>query len=222
MRVLLAEDTKDLNIAVTTLFEHQGYQVDSAYDGQEAFDFALDQSYDVIILDIMMPKLDGIEVLKKIRDHNIMTPVLLLTAKSEVDDRVAGLDAGADDYLSKPFAMKELLARIRSLARRNTMDNDTSFFFENIELDRNNLTLRASSSVSVSNREFELLQLLIGHQNGVSVDDILNQVWKNEEADEEAVTLYINYLRRKLSSVGARAEIIFEQNRYKLNGVTYE
>ncbi len=151
MRLLLAEDTKDLNNAVTTLFEHSGYDVDSAFDGQEALDYAMAHSYDVIVLDIMMPKMDGIEVLTNIRKKHIMTPVLMLTAKSEVDDRVAGLDAGADDYLSKPFAMKELLARVRSLSRRNVMDKDTSFsFLRMCNWIAILLTLNASSSVSLN------------------------------------------------------------------------
>ncbi|MEE1108792.1 MAG: response regulator, partial [Lachnospiraceae bacterium] len=115
MKLLLAEDTRDLNRAVTAILKHEGFEVDSAYDGEEALSFLTAGSYDGIILDIMMPKVSGIEVLTTLRKMNDSTPVLLLTAKAEVDDRVSGLDAGADDYLTKPFAMKELLARIRSM-----------------------------------------------------------------------------------------------------------
>ena len=120
MKLLLAEDTQDLNRAVTALLRHQEYEVDSAFDGEEALEYIKRDCYDGIILDIMMPKKDGLEVLKELRSRHILTPVLLLTAKAEVDDRVAGLDAGADDYLPKPFAMKELLARIRAMTRRSS------------------------------------------------------------------------------------------------------
>ena len=120
MKLLLAEDTRDLNQALTAILEHEGYQVDPVFDGAAALEKLLASPYDAAVLDIMMPKMDGIEVLREIRKVRILTPVLLLTARAEIDDRVAGLDAGADDYLTKPFAMKELLARVRALTRRKS------------------------------------------------------------------------------------------------------
>ena len=130
MKILFAEDTKDLNRAVTVLLTREGYDVDSAADGEEALGFIKTESYDAIILDIMMPKVDGLSVLAELRARRIPTPVLLLTAKAEVDDRVTGLDAGADDYLPKPFAMKELLARIRAMTRRNAAHDGSPIRWE--------------------------------------------------------------------------------------------
>ena len=123
MKILLAEDTKDLNHAVTVLLQHEGFDVDTAFDGQQALDLIAEGGYDAVILDIMMPKVDGITVLTNMRQKHNMTPVMLLTAKTDIDDRVAGLDAGADDYLPKPFAMKEFLARVRALVRRGGGDD---------------------------------------------------------------------------------------------------
>ncbi len=223
MKLLLAEDTTDLNAAITTVLEHHDFEVDSAFDGQEAFDYLMDHSYDVVILDIMMPKMDGLQVLKQMRDMNIMTPVLLLTAKNEVDDRVHGLDAGADDYLPKPFAMKELLARIRSLVRRNAVDVSMSYSFGNVTLNRNQMTLEALSSIGLSNHEFELMSLLASHStSGVRTSDILHHVWKEEDAGEDTVVLYINYLQRKLESIGACARIVSEEDKYRLVEVKHE
>ena len=120
MKLLLAEDTRDMNRAITAILTHEKYDVDQAFDGEEALDHLLRDSYDMVILDIMMPKLSGLDVLREIRKRNVTTPVLLLTAKAEIDDRVTGLDAGADDYLTKPFAMKELLARILESSARES------------------------------------------------------------------------------------------------------
>ena len=122
MKILVAEDTRDLNRALEVILEQSGYEVTCVFDGREALDRALSQSFDGIILDIMMPKMDGLEALREMRGRGIVAPVLLLTAKAEVDDRVVGLDAGADDYLPKPFAMKELLARVRALCKRRAVD----------------------------------------------------------------------------------------------------
>ena len=180
MKLLLAEDTRDLNRAVTAILKHEGFEVDSAYDGEEALSFLTAGSYDGIILDIMMPKVSGIEVLTSLRKMNDSTPVLLLTAKAEVDDRVSGLDAGADDYLTKPFAMKELLARIRSM-----------------------------NSVRLSMKEFELMRLLITNPDKeLSTEFILNQLWAGEpDAGADTVYLYISYLRGKLKAVDANVRI---------------
>ena len=177
MKLLLAEDTRDLNRAVTAILKHEGFEVDSAYDGEEALSFLTAGSYDGIILDIMMPKVSGIEVLTTLRKMNDSTPVLLLTAKAEVDDRVSGLDAGADDYLTKPFAMKELLARIRSMLRRRTRYSAEELHFEGLSLRSESLELAAENSVRLSMKEFELMRLLISNPDKeLSTEFILSRL----------------------------------------------
>ena len=209
MKLLLAEDTQDLNRAVTAILKHEGFEVDSAYDGEEALSFLTAGSYDGIILDIMMPKVSGIEVLTSLRKMNDSTPVLLLTAKAEVDDRVSGLDAGADDYLTKPFAMKELLARIRSMLRRRTRYSAEELHFEGLSLRSENLELAAENSVRLSMKEFELMRLLITNPDKeLSTEFILNQLWAGEpDAGADTVYLYISYLRGKLKAVDANVRI---------------
>lgn len=209
MKLLLAEDTRDLNRAVTAILTHQGYDVDSAYDGEEALGLLAAGSYDGIILDIMMPKVSGIEVLTHLREMNDTTPVLLLTAKAEVDDRVVGLDAGADDYLTKPFAMKELLARIRSMTRRRTRYSAEELRFEDLVLRSESLELAAENSVRLSMKEFELMRLLIANPDKeLATDFILNQLWATEpDATADTVYLYISYLKGKLRAVDAKASI---------------
>ena len=159
MKLLLAEDTKTLNRAVCVLLQEEGYEVDCAFDGEEALTFLFGSGYDGVILDIMMPKRDGLSVLSEIRRRHILTPVLLLTAKGEVDDRVAGLDAGADDYLSKPFAVKELLARVRSMVRRRTEYEPTEFCYGDFVLRAKDMTLTARNAVRLCVKEF-VLQLV--------------------------------------------------------------
>ena len=161
MKLLLAEDTRDLNQALTAILEHEGYQVDPVFDGAAALEKLLASPYDAAVLDIMMPKMDGIEVLREIRKVHILTPVLLLTARAEIDDRVAGLDAGADDYLTKPFAMKELLARVRALTRRKSSYGTKELAFADVRLDADTFELSAENSVRLSLKEFELMQALI-------------------------------------------------------------
>jgi DNA-binding response OmpR family regulator len=210
MKLLLAEDTKDLNRAVSAILAHDGFEVDSTFDGEEALEHIKNNTYDGIILDIMMPKMDGLEVLRELRNLNIMTPVMLLTAKAEVDDRVNGLDAGADDYLTKPFAMKELLARIRAMTRRKSDYTQKQLTFSDVTLSSGNFELKCENTVSLSNKEFELMQLLILNA-GKDLDNnyIIERVWPdNEKADENIVYLYISYLRGKLESVASRTRIV--------------
>ena len=209
MKLLLAEDTRDLNRAVTAILKHEGFEVDSAYDGEEALSFLTAGSYDGIILDIMMPKVSGIEVLTSLRKMNDTTPVLLLTAKAEVDDRVSGLDAGADDYLTKPFAMKELLARIRSMLRRRTRYSAEELHFEGLSLRSESLELAAENSVRLSMKEFELMRLLISNPDKeLSTEFILSRLWAGEpDAGADTVYLYISYLRGKLKAVDANVRI---------------
>ena len=209
MKILLAEDTRDMNHVLTAALTHEGYDVDSAFYGEEALDFVRTNGYDAMVLDIMMPKKDGLQVLKELREENIVTPVLLLTAKAEVDDRVNGLDAGADDYLTKPFAMKELLARVRAMTRRKTEYAAKKLQYGDFSLDDEKFELSCENSVRLSVKEFELLQALILNQNHeVSTQYLLEHVWDGaEEAGPDTVWLYISYLRGKLRSVASNVEI---------------
>lgn len=209
MKILLAEDTRDMNHVLTAALTHEGYDVDSAFDGEEALNFVRTNGYDAMVLDIMMPKKDGLQVLKELREENIVTPVLLLTAKAEVDDRVNGLDAGADDYLTKPFAMKELLARVRAMTRRKTEYAAKKLQYGDFSLDDEKFELSCENSVRLSVKEFELLQALILNQNHeVSTQYLLEHVWDGaEEAGPDTVWLYISYLRGKLRSVASNVEI---------------
>ena len=213
MKLLLAEDTTDLNRVVTVMLEHAGFDVDSVFDGEEALTHILQNGYDGVILDIMMPKMDGLSVLTQMREKNIIVPVLLLTAKAEVDDRVAGLDAGADDYLPKPFAMKELLARVKAMTRRRTKYSTDYLTFADFSLNADTLALESENSVRLSLREFELLQIFVlNPEKELSTEFLLEHIWSAEpEADADTVWLYINYLRRKLTSIASAAGILGER-----------
>ncbi len=214
MKILIAEDTKDMNRVLTVALEHQGYSVDSAFDGIEAEELIKKNGYDVIILDIMMPKKDGIEVLKELRNNHIITPVLMLTAKAEIDDRVTGLDAGADDYLTKPFAMKELLARVRAMTRRKSEYEAEAFAYGDLKLDNGTYELCCENSVRLSVKEFELLQVFIKNA-GKNLDTafLLKNVWNDSpQASEDTVWLYVLYLRGKLKAVSSHVTITGEKN----------
>ena len=213
MKLLLAEDTRDLNRALTAVLSRNDYEVDAVYDGAAASERLEEETYDVIVLDIMMPKKDGLQVLADLRAQNIMTPVLLLTAKAEIDDRVTGLDAGADDYLTKPFAMQELLARVRSLTRRQTVYAGTDLQFGDIRLNADCFELSSGNSVRLSLREFELMRTLIMHR-GRELDTgyLLEHVGgHDEEAGPDTVWLYISYLRGKLQAVNSAVVIVGER-----------
>ena len=208
MKLLLAEDTKDLHHAEKTMLTMQGFSVDSAYDGEEAVTLLNNNGYDAIILDIMMPKRSGLEVLAEIKKRKLPTPVMLLTAKSEVDDRVTGLDAGADDYLTKPFAMKELLARVKALTRRSRNNSVKQLAFSDLSFDCDTLELSAVNTVRLSMKEAELMQLFMQEtERRLSVPYLLDRLWSEEEAGEATVKLYVNYLRQKLKAVDSRATI---------------
>lgn len=209
MKILFAEDTKDLNKAVTALLTHEKHEVDSVFDGEDALARLKTNAYDCIILDIMMPKKDGLEVLKELRRRHITSPVILLTAKAEIEDRVAGLDAGADDYLPKPFAMKELLARIRSVCRRSGEYNTERLMFRGLELDPETYTLSAKNSIRLSVKEYDLMQILIKNADiPLTGAFLLDRVWRGDEhANDDTLRLYISYLNGKLTAVGASATI---------------
>ncbi len=210
MKLLLAEDEKELSNALVAILKHSGYTVDAVYDGQDALDYILSSEYDGIILDIMMPGLEGTEVLKKIREKGIGTPVLFLTAKSEIEDRIAGLDLGADDYLTKPFDMGELLARIRAMTRRKADFSPNNLTCGNMELDRSEYTLKTPGheGIRLANREFQMMEMLMTNPGHViSVDSFMDRIWSDGEADVNVVWVYISNLRKKLSSLDASVEI---------------
>lgn len=210
MKLLLAEDTVDMNRVITAVLQHEKYEVTSVFDGEQALENLRKDSYDAIILDIMMPKKDGMQVLRELREAGDVTPVLMLTAKAEIDDRVAGLDAGADDYLVKPFAMKELLARVRSLVRRRAPYGQTQMQFEDLTLDPESFEMTSENTVRLSIKEFELMQTLMLHPGReLSTDYLLEHVWNGEEnAKPDTVWLYISYLRNKLGAIASHTSII--------------
>ena len=210
MRILYAEDEKQMSAAVTAVLKHSNYSVDAVYDGEEAVDWALSTDYDVIVLDIMMPKKDGIEVLKELRQNGITTPALLLTAKSQIEDRVAGLDAGADDYLSKPFSMEELMARIRALSRRSQSYTQSILTIGNISLNRSSYLLSGpDAEFTLGSKEYQIMEMLMSANGStISPDRIMDTVWGLEsEADISIVWVYISYLRKKLKTIGSDIEI---------------
>ncbi|MGN0633172.1 MAG: response regulator transcription factor [Oscillospiraceae bacterium] len=210
MRLLIAEDEKELSNALAAVLKHNNYSVDTVYDGADAYDFALSGNYDGIILDIMMPKMDGLEVLSKLRSGGINVPVLLLTAKSEVEDRVKGLDAGADDYLTKPFAMSELLARIRAMTRRSSQLSSNELSFGDITLSRATYELVGEKgSVRLGSKEFQMLEYMMTNPNMlISTEKFMEKIWGfDSETEMSVVWVYISYLRKRLSTVGSKVVI---------------
>lgn len=210
MRLLLAEDEKELSNALVAILKHNHYSVDAVYNGEDALEYGLTKVYDAIILDIMMPKKDGLQVLSELRQHNVTVPVLMLTAKAEVDDRIAGLDTGADDYLTKPFAMGELLARIRAMTRRKEEFTPNELQCGNIRLDKGNLELSGNGlSYRLNNKEFQMLEMLIINKNRlITAKQFMERIWGNEaETEINIVWVYISYLRKKLSALNANLEI---------------
>jgi DNA-binding response OmpR family regulator len=210
MRLLLAEDEQELSHALVTVLKHNNYSVDAVYNGQDALDYINVGNYDGAILDIMMPKMDGITVLKKVRAAGNSIPILMLTAKAEIDDRVLGLDSGADDYLTKPFSMKELLARIRAMTRRQTDATDSVLSFGNIALDRSKFLLSSpKESLRLANKEFQMLEMLLVHPGQViSADQFMEKIWGyDSDAEQNVVWVYISYLRKKLAALDATVTI---------------
>ncbi len=215
MRLLLAEDEREMSNALVTILKHNNYSVDAVYDGEEALSYLESGLYDAAILDIMMPKMDGITVLKSVRSMGINIPILLLTAKSEIDDRVTGLDAGADDYLTKPFAMKELLARIRALTRRTGEVTDSILTFEDLSLDRATYQLSTKTgSLRLPNKEFQMLEMMmVSPSQVISTDLFMDKIWGYDtETELNVVWVYISYLRKKLQLLNAHVAIKATRN----------
>ena len=223
MRLLLAEDEPGLSRALTAILEHSDYEVDAVLDGITALDNLLAEDYDAAILDIMMPGMDGIEVLKRTRAAGKRLPIIMLTAKSEVADKVEGLDAGANDYLTKPFAAKELLARIRAMTRASTAIDATTLSVGNIKLDTASCTLSGPAGQEhLANREFQLMEFFMRNVgNRMPTERLMLDVW-GDDAPEGAnvVWVYISYLRKKLAKVGADVAIKASRNQgYSLESI---
>lgn len=215
MRLLLAEDERALSKALTAILERNNYSVDPVYDGQAALEYLRMDNYDGIILDIMMPKVDGITVLQEIRKSGNPIPVLLLTAKSEVDDKVLGLDAGANDYLTKPFHSRELLARIRAMTRPQTAQANLKLKLGNVTLDRATFELSSpTGSFRLANKEFQMLELLMSNpRNLISSERLMEKIWGyDSEAEINVVWVYISYLRKKLAALHANIQIKATRN----------
>lgn len=210
MRLLLAEDEKALSNALVTILKHNNYSVDAVYNGQDALDYLQSGNYVGAILDIMMPKMDGISVLKAFRAKNKSLPVLLLTAKTEIDDKVLGLDSGADDYLGKPFDTKELLARIRAMLRRKSGEAVNTLSFADIVLNRSTFELSAPrGSFRLGNKEFQMLEMLmLNAGNIISAEQFMERIWGYDSDTETTVVwTYISYLRKKLSALSDKTQI---------------
>lgn len=210
MKLLLAEDERGLADALTDILEYHKYVVDAVYDGVDALDYARSGDYDGIILDVMMPKMDGLTVLRQLRGEGKHTPVLLLTARAQVEDRIQGLDLGADDYLTKPFDTGELLARIRAMLRRREAFTPDLLSCGDLHLDRQSSLLKGpEGSLPLSRLEYRLLEVLMLHRGVcLSSETILEKVWGYDtDAELGAVWVYISYLRKKLTQVGSRAVI---------------
>ena len=210
MRLLLAEDERELSAALCAILTHNNYSVDAVYNGRNALDYLTNGNYDAAILDIMMPETDGLTVLRRAREAGCKLPILILTAKSEVDDRVRGLDLGADDYLTKPFAARELLARIRAMTRRPGEISSTVLQYENLSLDRATFELSTPSGVfRLGNREFQIMEMLLENPGQIiPTERFLEKIWGYDtESDVSVVWVNISYLRKKLDALGAQVTI---------------
>lgn len=220
MKLLLAEDEAALSEAVADILTFHKYIVDTVNNGEDAYDYAMYGDYDGVIMDIMMPKRDGLDVLRELRRNGYKKPVMLLTAKSQVEDRIKGLDAGADDYLPKPFDMGELLARIRAMLRRGEEFHSNQLKLGDLTLDVESGTLKCGeNSVVLPKQEFRMMeQLMLNHNMYMNSEDLLEKAWGfNSGADINSVWLYISYLRKRLSSIDSKTEIVSRRNfGYKL------
>ncbi|MEA4824519.1 MAG: response regulator transcription factor [Clostridiaceae bacterium] len=210
MRLLLAEDEKELSAALVAILTHGNYSVDAVYNGRDALDYLLGVNYDGAVLDIMMPGMDGLTVLRRVRDAGQKLPILMLTAKAEVDDRVAGLDLGADDYLTKPFAAKELLARIRAMTRRSAEVSSTVLRCGNLALDRATFELSTEKgTMRLANKEYQIMEMLLENTGQIiPTERFMEKVWGYDtETETSVVWVYISYLRKKLETLGAAVSI---------------
>ena len=215
MRLLLAEDGRDLADALEAMLKHNNYSVDTVDNGQDALDYLVLDDYDGAILDVMMPKMDGVTVVKKLRENKKNTPVLLLTAKSEVEDKVYGLDSEADDYLTKPFVIKELLARVRSMTRRQATFTSNVLELGNISLSKYTFELSTDKDkVRLSNKEYQMMKMLMRNPgNVIQTEQFLERIW-GYDSDSEINVVWVNisYLRKKLKALDANIQIKATRN----------
>lgn len=210
MQILIVEDEVRLANALAQILREQKYIVDAVYDGRDGFDYAASGQYDVIVLDVMLPSMDGFQVVRSLREKRIQTPVLLLTAKDELRDKVHGLDCGADDYMTKPFAPEELCARIRALSRRQGDVILDEMTFDDLTLNLSTYDLsRGSKSIHLGYKEFEVLRILMSNPHTiVPKDDLINKVWgAASSAEDNNVEAYISFLRKKFYFLGSRVQI---------------
>ena len=214
MRLLLAEDERSLSRALVTILEKNNYTVDAVYNGEDALEYLQAGSYDAAILDIMMPKMDGITVLKRLRAQENPVPILMLTAKAEIDDKVLGLDSGANDYLTKPFDTKELLARIRAMTRSQKA-SDSRLTFGNVTLNRATFEISSpTGTFRLANKEFQMMEMLMSNpQQLISTERFMEKIWGYDSDTEiNVVWVYISYLRKKLVALGADIQIKATRN----------
>ncbi len=215
MKILVVEDERDLNRIITKHLKRNNYSVDSCFDGGEALDFVSYSDYDLIITDIMMPNVDGYEFIKRLRESKNNTPVIMLTAKDTLEDKIVGLDSGADDYLTKPFEVKELLARLRAITRRKDNVTDNVLTFGNITLNRTTFELSSKKeSFKLTNKEFQMLEMLmLTPSNIIPADTFMDKIWGYDtDSDISVVWVYISYLRKKLAKMEADVEIKVTRN----------
>ncbi|MBQ3492983.1 MAG: response regulator transcription factor [Clostridia bacterium] len=210
MKILLVDDERQLTEALSAILKKNNFSVDCAYNGEDGLDLALSGIYDVIVLDIMMPKIDGLSVLKTLRANKCNTPILMLSAKSEIADKIDGLNLGADDYITKPFNTDELIARIRALMRRKATFTGDVLTFADITLDRDTFNLcKGDKKIALGKKEFQILEMLILNQ-GKSIDKekFIEKIWGYDtDAEYNTIEVYVSFLRKKLCAVGAKAEI---------------
>ncbi|TQB84542.1 DNA-binding response regulator [Streptococcus agalactiae] len=225
MRVLIAEDEEQMSRVLSTAISHQGYVVDVAYDGQTAIDLANQNAYDVMVMDVMMPVKTGVEAVKEIRQSGNKSQIIMLTAMAEIDDRVTGLDAGADDYLTKPFSLKELLARLRSMSRRLEDFTPNVLSLGRVTLSVGEQELQCENTIRLAGKEAKMLAFfMLNHDKELSTQQLFEHVWgadkDQEDVDEGYVFIYVSYLRQKLQAIGANLEIIGqESSSYKLSEI---
>ncbi|HHL0724935.1 TPA: response regulator transcription factor [Streptococcus agalactiae] len=225
MRVLIAEDEEQMSRVLSTAISHQGYVVDVAYDGQTAIDLANQNAYDVMVMDVMMPVKTGVEVVKEIRQSGNKSHIIMLTAMAEIDDRVTGLDAGADDYLTKPFSLKELLARLRSMSRRLEDFTPNVLSLGRVTLSVGEQELQCENTIRLAGKEAKMLAFfMLNHDKELSTQQLFEHVWgadkDQEDVDEGYVFIYVSYLRQKLQAISANLEIIGQEgSSYKLSEI---
>lgn len=215
MRILIAEDERSLSRAIVALLEKNNYSADAVHDGEEALSYLEAGNYDALILDIMMPKMDGMTVLRRLREQGNPIPVLMLTARSEVSDKVLGLDSGANDYLTKPFSTKELMARIRAITRSQSGQITSRLTVGNITLDQATFELSSpAGSFRLANREYQMMELLMRNPHQlISTERFLQRIWGyDSEVEMNVVWVYISYLRKKLAALQATVEIRVTRN----------